>query len=26
MLCGLLKPTGGSALVDGIDVGLDPRA
>jgi ABC-2 type transport system ATP-binding protein len=26
MLCGLLKPTGGSALVDGIDVGRDPEA
>ena len=26
MLCGLLKPTGGTALVDGIDVGRDPEA
>jgi ABC-2 type transport system ATP-binding protein len=26
MLCGLLKPTGGSAMVDGIDVGRDPEA
>ena len=25
MLCGLLKPTGGSATVDGIDVGRDPE-
>ena len=25
MLCGLLKPSGGSALVDGIDVGRDPE-
>jgi ABC-2 type transport system ATP-binding protein len=26
MLCGLLKPTSGSATVDGIDVGADPEA
>jgi ABC-2 type transport system ATP-binding protein len=26
MLCGLLKPTGGTALVDGIDVTRDPEA
>jgi ABC-2 type transport system ATP-binding protein len=26
MLCGLLKPTSGSAMVDGIDVGRDPEA
>ena len=26
MLCGLLKPTSGSAAVDGIDVGRDPEA
>jgi ABC-2 type transport system ATP-binding protein len=26
MLCGLLKPTSGSAIVDGIDVGRDPEA
>ena len=25
MLCGLLKPTSGTALVDGIDVGRDPE-
>ena len=25
MLCGLLKPTSGAALVDGIDVGRDPE-
>src|SRR6266568_3847832 len=25
MLCGLLKPTGGSATVGGIDVGRDPE-
>jgi ABC-2 type transport system ATP-binding protein len=25
MLCGLLKPTGGAAMVDGIDVGRDPE-
>src|ERR1043166_1190753 len=25
MLCGLLKPTSGSATVDGIDVGRDPE-
>jgi ABC-2 type transport system ATP-binding protein len=25
MLCGLLKPSGGTALVDGIDVGRDPE-
>jgi ABC-2 type transport system ATP-binding protein len=25
MLCGLLKPTGGTARVDGIDVGRDPE-
>ena len=25
MLCGLLKPTAGRALVDGIDVGNDPE-
>ena len=25
MLCGLLTPTGGRALVDGIDVGADPE-
>ncbi len=25
MLCGLLKPTAGTALVDGIDVGSDPE-
>jgi len=26
MLCGLLRPTGGTALVDGVDVGRDPEA
>ena len=26
MLCGLLKPTSGRALIDGIDVGVDPEA
>lgn len=26
MLCGLLTPTGGRALVDGIDVGADPES
>src|SRR5436190_2568501 len=26
MLCGLLKPTGGTAMVGGIDVGRDPEA
>ena len=26
MLCGLLKPTSGKALIDGIDVGADPEA
>lgn len=26
MLCGLLKPSSGTALVDGIDVGRDPEA
>ena len=26
MLCGLLKPTSGTAVVDGIDVGADPEA
>jgi ABC-2 type transport system ATP-binding protein len=26
MLCGLLKPTSGTAFVDGIDVGHDPEA
>jgi ABC-2 type transport system ATP-binding protein len=26
MLCGLLEPTSGTALVDGIDVGRDPEA
>jgi len=26
MLCGLLRPTGGTALVGGIDVGRDPEA
>jgi ABC-2 type transport system ATP-binding protein len=26
MLCGLLKPTSGTALVDGIDVGRDPES
>jgi ABC-2 type transport system ATP-binding protein len=26
MLCGLLKPTGGRAVVDGIDVGREPEA
>ena len=25
MLCGLLKPTGGTAVVDGVDVGADPE-
>ena len=25
MLCGLLKPSGGTALVDGVDVGRDPE-
>jgi ABC-type multidrug transport system ATPase subunit len=25
MLCGLLKPTSGTAAVDGIDVGGDPE-
>src|SRR5438045_5523931 len=25
MLCGLLKPTSGTAIVDGIDVGADPE-
>ena len=26
MLCGLLRPTSGTALVDGIDVGREPEA
>src|SRR5438045_4584940 len=26
MLCGLLRPTGGTALVDGVDVGRNPEA
>jgi ABC-2 type transport system ATP-binding protein len=26
MMCGLLKPTSGTAIVDGIDVSLDPEA
>lgn len=26
MLCGLLRPTGGTALVDGLDVGREPEA
>jgi ABC-2 type transport system ATP-binding protein len=26
MLCGLLKPTGGTAVVDGVDVGQDPES
>jgi ABC-2 type transport system ATP-binding protein len=26
MLCGLLRPTAGTAIVDGIDVGADPEA
>jgi ABC-2 type transport system ATP-binding protein len=26
MMCGLLKPTSGTALVDGVDVGKDPEA
>jgi ABC-2 type transport system ATP-binding protein len=26
MLCGLLKPTSGTAVVDGVDVGRDPEA
>src|ERR1700746_2556788 len=25
MLCGLLKPSGGTAVVDGVDVGRDPE-
>ena len=25
MMCGLLKPTSGSVLVDGVDVGRDPE-
>jgi ABC-2 type transport system ATP-binding protein len=25
MMCGLLKPTGGTAVVDGVDVGRDPE-